>query len=221
MFPEGPTLALTEPHFLSADAIEAMRQGQQTTTKSEIGSIYEAFRTARERALIAEIRRACGVPEPGAAAPAGPVDLSAQVGSMALPAPGPTVQPVTPATAEPPTSLAAIEIFADEKGSGDALRSVLAVAAAHGLYLRPHKYCVVLAPPASHKRAICAVWPQAGRLKVGVWHESIEAFLGVSQDMAKEIMGQDTYRDVTNDNVSDFNDDLKRLMAAGEKTQQP
>ena len=73
-------MALTEPHFLSAEAIEAMRQGQQTTTKSEIGSIYEAFRAARERALIAEIRRACGVPEPSAVAPARPVDLSTQAG---------------------------------------------------------------------------------------------------------------------------------------------
>jgi hypothetical protein len=53
---------------------------------------------------------------------------------------------------------------------------------------------------------------------VGVWFESIEAFLGVPQDEAREIMGPDTYRYVTNDNVAAFNNDLERLMAARSNT---
>ena len=56
---------------------------------------------------------------------------------------------------------------------------------------------------------------------MGVWHESIETFLGVPQAEARAIMGQETYRYVTSDDVSDFNDDLMRLLAASEKAQQP
>lgn len=219
VFPSGPTPELTGPHFLSADALDAMRQAQQATTRSEIGGIYEAFRMARERALIAEIRRACGVPEPGTATAAGSVIAPTSAGPVAPSTSSPPVQQVALAAAEPPGRLAAIEQFADEKGSGDLLRSVLAVATAAGLYLVPHKWCVVLAPPVDHHRAVCAVWPQAGRLKVGVWFESIEAFLGVPQDQAGVIMGQDTYRYVTGDDVTKFNDDLKRLLAANAKIQ--
>jgi hypothetical protein len=122
------------------------------------------------------------------------------------------------AAAEAPTKLAAVELFGDEKGSGDALRSVLAVATAHNLYLIPQKWCVVLAPPVDHNQAICTIWPQSKRLKVSVWFESIEAFLGVPQDRARAIMGQDIYRYVPIDEVGGFNDDLIRLMAASVKT---
>lgn len=120
IFPAGPTPDLTEPHFQSAETIEAMRQGQQITTKSEIPDIYEAFRSARERALISEIRRVCGVPEPGAIAPAKLVDLPTQSGMTAAPALGFTAQRVEPAAAETPTDPAATTIPTDVPDPDDA-----------------------------------------------------------------------------------------------------
>lgn len=61
VFPSGPTPTLMEPHFLMDSAIEIMRNANGTLTNAEVATRYEAFRQARESAIIAEIRRACGV----------------------------------------------------------------------------------------------------------------------------------------------------------------
>ena len=113
IFPAGPTPDLTEPHFLSAEAIAAMRQGQQTTTKREIPGIYEAFRSARQRAPVSEIRGGCAVPEPGAIAPAKLVDLPTQSGMTAVLIPAAPAQSAAPAAARPPSDVTAPAASAD------------------------------------------------------------------------------------------------------------
>lgn len=61
IFPDGASINLLEPHFLTDDALAAMHLATENLSNTEAEDIYQMFRIAREAAIIAEIRRVCGV----------------------------------------------------------------------------------------------------------------------------------------------------------------
>jgi hypothetical protein len=61
IFPNGPTEDLLRPHFVSSDGLETMRRAGESLSNEQAADVYERFRTAREQAIVARIREACGV----------------------------------------------------------------------------------------------------------------------------------------------------------------
>ena len=61
IFPSGATPALLEPHFISESVLELMRRAKDSLTEPEVKALFESFRSARERLIIAEIQKACGI----------------------------------------------------------------------------------------------------------------------------------------------------------------
>ncbi|HPD32250.1 MAG TPA: DUF262 domain-containing protein [Phycisphaerae bacterium] len=53
--------AVLEPHFLDEASRAALRATVPSLSSEEVAAQYEAFCTARERTIIAEIRRVCGI----------------------------------------------------------------------------------------------------------------------------------------------------------------
>jgi hypothetical protein len=64
IFPPGATDTLLAPHFLDASRADRMRDATEELTNDGLRALYEAFLVDRERSIIEEIRRVCGV-EPG------------------------------------------------------------------------------------------------------------------------------------------------------------
>lgn len=62
IFPSGATTELLSPHFLD-EAVPAMSRATEELTENEAASAYADFLNVREAAIIAEIRRACGITE--------------------------------------------------------------------------------------------------------------------------------------------------------------
>ena len=112
----------------------------------------------------------------------------------------------------PATGLARIQQIADGNGIGDVFRSVVEEAERLGLYLRPHKLCVVLAPPGNKNRAVFAIWPKPGKLQIGQWFTEIDTYLKVPPAEAKRILGDTRWRYVDGSSAGEFVDDLRRLM---------
>lgn len=117
-----------------------------------------------------------------------------------------------PQQAPAATGLARIQQVADRNGIGDVYRTVVEEAQRLGLYLVPHKVCVVLAPRTHKNRAVFAIWPLPGKLKVGQWFTEIEKYLKVPQAEAKRILGDTQWRYVDS-GAAAFVDDLQRLMS--------
>ena len=61
IFPSGATSELLRPHFLADAALAALQAAAEGDDPNEVSARYEAFRTAREAAIIEEIRSVCGV----------------------------------------------------------------------------------------------------------------------------------------------------------------
>jgi hypothetical protein len=61
IFPSGATSELLRPHFLADSTLEELRAATEADDPNEVSNRYEAFRTAREAAIIEEIRSVCGV----------------------------------------------------------------------------------------------------------------------------------------------------------------
>ena len=61
IFPSGPDEQLLMPHFISAEAIDAMKRTMATSPASDVLELYERFCALREQSVIAEIRRVCGI----------------------------------------------------------------------------------------------------------------------------------------------------------------
>lgn len=61
VFPSGATDGLLSPHFLDGVALEVLRSAGEGDDNAEVARRYDAFREAREAAIIAEIRTVCGV----------------------------------------------------------------------------------------------------------------------------------------------------------------
>ena len=60
-FPSGATSELLRPHFVADTALEALQAATEEDEQSEVSNHYEAFRAAREAAIIEEIRSVCGI----------------------------------------------------------------------------------------------------------------------------------------------------------------
>jgi len=61
IFPSHNPEALLAPHFIDADAFSAMQMATEKITTGELNIVYEEFCKAREAAIIAMIRKRCGV----------------------------------------------------------------------------------------------------------------------------------------------------------------
>jgi hypothetical protein len=61
IFPSGASPALLEPHFLDAICVDLLRQATDDLANEQAAKLYEQFLQARQAAMIAEIRRACGI----------------------------------------------------------------------------------------------------------------------------------------------------------------
>lgn len=61
IFPSGANEQLLTPHFISMDAVEAMKLATEDLTKEEFTKVYEKFLKAREMMIVEEIRKVCGV----------------------------------------------------------------------------------------------------------------------------------------------------------------
>jgi len=61
IFPSGAEPGLMEPHFIDKASLELIRDATEAVTYQEAVDIYQRFLQAREAAMIAEIRRACGI----------------------------------------------------------------------------------------------------------------------------------------------------------------
>ena len=61
VFPSGPSAALLNPHFIDEAALAAMRAASDELDNEALATVYAAFVAAREAAIIARIREACGI----------------------------------------------------------------------------------------------------------------------------------------------------------------
>ena len=64
IFPNGPESQLLEPHFIGPESVTMMQEAKETLSSEEAIAIYERFIQRREAAIVQEIRRVCGVPDP-------------------------------------------------------------------------------------------------------------------------------------------------------------
>ena len=60
-----------------------------------------------------------------------------------------------------PSAFVSVLTIADQAGVGDPLRQLIAVSRELGLWPKPDKYSVMVAPPADHRVYLFTVWPQA------------------------------------------------------------
>jgi len=87
IFPRGAMPDLMLPHFIDDETARAMGGARESQSDAGVASIYEQFSQAREAAMIAEIRRACGIesPVPGMYPETEPEDLAADIMAGATP----------------------------------------------------------------------------------------------------------------------------------------
>lgn len=67
VFPGGADGALLAPHFLDGEALDVMAEAAEGLPEADAADFYEWFCRARERRIVEEIRRVCGVDTSGAA----------------------------------------------------------------------------------------------------------------------------------------------------------
>lgn len=67
VFPGGADEQLLAPHFLDGEALDVMAEAAEELPEADAAELYEWFCRARERRIIEEIRRVCGVDAWGAA----------------------------------------------------------------------------------------------------------------------------------------------------------
>jgi hypothetical protein len=61
VFPDGPQPDLLAAHFLDETAAKLLAEAAETLPEGSAAQLYECFLQARQAALIADIRRACGI----------------------------------------------------------------------------------------------------------------------------------------------------------------
>lgn len=61
IFPSRPIESLLEPHFLTKNAVDIMKQAKEDVSNETMDEIYDRFLRAREEGIIAAIRKACGL----------------------------------------------------------------------------------------------------------------------------------------------------------------
>lgn len=87
IFPGGDRPDLLLPHFVDESAVLEMRAAAEDLSNDDVTAVYQRFLEAREEAMIAEIRRVCGVavsPLP-VALDVEPEDLAADIRAGAVP----------------------------------------------------------------------------------------------------------------------------------------
>ncbi len=87
IFPSGARRDLVDPHFIHDTTLAVMQVATEELTDADLVGTYERFVQAREAAMIAEIRRVCGV-EVIASSPSPeiePEDLAADIQAGATP----------------------------------------------------------------------------------------------------------------------------------------
>ncbi len=92
-----------------------------------------------------------------------------------------------------PDAFAAVLAIADETGVGEELRRVIAASRELGLWPRPDRYSVMVAPPADHRFYLFTLWPQwdeGGSFKIWKSSEAFARWLpGVTLEAARSEMG--------------------------------
>ena len=61
IFPSSAKDALLAPHFIELEATKSMSTATAALSNADLAVVYEDFCHERERAIVAEIRKACGV----------------------------------------------------------------------------------------------------------------------------------------------------------------
>lgn len=109
-------------------------------------------------------------------------------------------------------SLAKIEALADEHGVRDLYDALVAAFAQHGILVRPWRRCVSIAPPRRKQYALGVIYPERGRVKVGIWQEKFPRFFqGISNEDVRAVIGP-TYHYIDRTNIDDFLDRLAHLF---------
>jgi len=117
-----------------------------------------------------------------------------------------------PPPPQSPDKVKAVEHLAEQHGIGDAFRAILEMATKHQLRPRPHKWCVVYAPPTDRTQAVFTVWPKSGYLEVGVWHGQFAKFFDITKVQTKSILGEDRNQYITEEDVDEFTESLDDLF---------
>jgi len=63
VFPRGSNDELLTPHFLGKSVVRHLSKATDDLSETDVTHIYEGFCRAREAAMIAEIRKVCGIAE--------------------------------------------------------------------------------------------------------------------------------------------------------------
>jgi len=61
IFPSGATSDLLEPHFIDESTATLLQAAPESLDEAELDALYQDFVRARQAAIIAEIRRVCGI----------------------------------------------------------------------------------------------------------------------------------------------------------------
>jgi hypothetical protein len=64
IFPSGATRELLEPHFIDEGATKSLQAALDSLPEQEIEVIYQDFLQKRQAAIVAEIRKVCGIASP-------------------------------------------------------------------------------------------------------------------------------------------------------------
>lgn len=114
-----------------------------------------------------------------------------------------------------PSTLDALIDRAQEAGIGDDFNRVIQAGQRHGLYLHTWKHSVMLAPQRNKSRCLLTVWavPADGRTSVYVAPTAFAEFYDVSLDQAKAKLGEDGWRKLTSEEVTQLVADMDSLFA--------
>lgn len=110
-------------------------------------------------------------------------------------------------------TLERIMALAKRYGVDEELKQVLDATKPYGIYPNAKVKCVVLAPPQNRNLAIGAIWPQPGRLEIGIWHERWSRYMGFQKLDVAQALGSERYRYLDRNQVGKFIKNLVGLLA--------
>lgn len=114
-------------------------------------------------------------------------------------------------------SVEALTEVARQNGLGTDFERLLELARRHGLYLRPFKNSVMLAPQANRTRTLITVWAvpfESGKLYVLVVPEAFAEFFGVTDEQAREKLVFDRWLNLTSDEVTALIENVDRFFGS-------
>lgn len=116
----------------------------------------------------------------------------------------------------PTRTVESVAAEAEVRGVGVPFRKLVETAERNGLYLRPWKRCVMVAPPANRSRALFTVWnePDGDRLVLWLGTEAIAEFYPpLTEEEIKGELGPGGWRKLTEEDADGFASALDRLFA--------